>query len=316
MFEIISVGTRRSVTAAISPTTARSPWSSMRSVTSTGCWAWRRGCRSRSPTSSRPIYPQRLRDRRARALPGGRAAYHVNAGDPAAFDRVPAADGDVIEVSRTLAVRVPATPGRTFTHVSYALTSAAPQPGCSPAGRCCTARPAVPTCSAPATAARWWLRSTAPRSGSRLSCPTRRRAADPRVRQLMRRNPVRGDVVDDRRAETGQPGAHPGRAPARRRNPGRAGRLARVLRPHGAGQPRRAGRRGPETRRGGPALPSCGGSRPASGGRPARRPGVRGRPCPGHAQLRVGRLIRTAPPPRPPAAPRSGQAARPWRGCS
>ena len=39
------------------------------------------------------------------------AAYHVNADDPVAFDRVPAADGDVIEVSRALAVRVLATPG-------------------------------------------------------------------------------------------------------------------------------------------------------------------------------------------------------------
>ncbi len=49
------------------------------------------------------------------------AAYHVNAADPVAFDRVPVADGDVIEVSPSLRVRVLATPGHTFTHLSYVL---------------------------------------------------------------------------------------------------------------------------------------------------------------------------------------------------
>jgi hydroxyacylglutathione hydrolase len=49
------------------------------------------------------------------------AAYHVNAADPVAFDRVPVADGDVIEVSPVLRVRVLATPGHTFTHLSYVL---------------------------------------------------------------------------------------------------------------------------------------------------------------------------------------------------
>src|SRR6516225_7405137 len=39
------------------------------------------------------------------------AAYHVNAADAVAFDRVPARDGDVIEVSPALRVRVIATPG-------------------------------------------------------------------------------------------------------------------------------------------------------------------------------------------------------------
>jgi glyoxylase-like metal-dependent hydrolase (beta-lactamase superfamily II)/rhodanese-related sulfurtransferase len=49
------------------------------------------------------------------------AAYHVNAADPVAFDRVPVADGDVIEVSPVMTVRVLATPGHTFTHLSYVL---------------------------------------------------------------------------------------------------------------------------------------------------------------------------------------------------
>ncbi|MEV4701723.1 MBL fold metallo-hydrolase [Actinoplanes sp. NPDC049316] len=49
------------------------------------------------------------------------AAYHVNADDPVSFDRVPVRDGDVITVSDTLRVRAIATPGHTFTHLSYAL---------------------------------------------------------------------------------------------------------------------------------------------------------------------------------------------------
>lgn len=51
------------------------------------------------------------------------AAYHVNAADDVRFDRTPISDGDVIEVSSGLRVRVIATPGHTFTHLSYALES-------------------------------------------------------------------------------------------------------------------------------------------------------------------------------------------------
>ena len=51
------------------------------------------------------------------------AAYHVNADDPVTFDRHPVTDGDVIVVSPTLSVRVLATPGHTFTHLSFALTA-------------------------------------------------------------------------------------------------------------------------------------------------------------------------------------------------
>jgi hydroxyacylglutathione hydrolase len=51
------------------------------------------------------------------------AAYHVNADDQVGFDRVAVRDGDVIAVGDTLRVRVLATPGHTFTHLSYALES-------------------------------------------------------------------------------------------------------------------------------------------------------------------------------------------------
>jgi len=49
------------------------------------------------------------------------AAYHVNAEDEVGYDRVPVRDGDVIDVSPTMRLRVLATPGHTFTHLSYAL---------------------------------------------------------------------------------------------------------------------------------------------------------------------------------------------------
>ena len=49
------------------------------------------------------------------------AAYHVNAEDPVTFDRKPISDGDIVDVSPTLSVRALATPGHTFTHLSYAL---------------------------------------------------------------------------------------------------------------------------------------------------------------------------------------------------
>jgi hydroxyacylglutathione hydrolase len=49
------------------------------------------------------------------------AAYHVSAADTVAFDRVPVRDGDVIEVSPVMSVQALATPGHTFTHVSYVL---------------------------------------------------------------------------------------------------------------------------------------------------------------------------------------------------
>lgn len=49
------------------------------------------------------------------------AAYHINADDDVAYDRNPIRDDEVIEVSPTIRVRAIATPGHTFTHLSYAL---------------------------------------------------------------------------------------------------------------------------------------------------------------------------------------------------
>ena len=51
------------------------------------------------------------------------AAYHVNADDEVSYEREPIRDGDVVEVSPTMRVRAIATPGHTYTHLSYALES-------------------------------------------------------------------------------------------------------------------------------------------------------------------------------------------------
>jgi hydroxyacylglutathione hydrolase len=49
------------------------------------------------------------------------AAYLVNAADPVSFTREPVSDGDTVDVGAAMRLRVLATPGHTFTHVSYVL---------------------------------------------------------------------------------------------------------------------------------------------------------------------------------------------------
>jgi glyoxylase-like metal-dependent hydrolase (beta-lactamase superfamily II)/rhodanese-related sulfurtransferase len=51
------------------------------------------------------------------------AAYLVNAADPVRFDRTPVRDGDDLEIGDAMRLRVLATPGHTFTHLSYVLES-------------------------------------------------------------------------------------------------------------------------------------------------------------------------------------------------
>jgi glyoxylase-like metal-dependent hydrolase (beta-lactamase superfamily II)/rhodanese-related sulfurtransferase len=49
------------------------------------------------------------------------AAYLVNGADEVAFERTAISDGDVVEVGDRMRITVLATPGHTFTHLSYAL---------------------------------------------------------------------------------------------------------------------------------------------------------------------------------------------------
>src|SRR5579859_2057655 len=51
------------------------------------------------------------------------AAYLVNEADPVRFTRTPLRDGDIITISGSIGVRVLATPGHTFTHLSYVLAA-------------------------------------------------------------------------------------------------------------------------------------------------------------------------------------------------
>lgn len=51
------------------------------------------------------------------------AVYGVAAADDVSFQRTPLADGDVVEISPNMNIRVVATPGHTFHHLSYALES-------------------------------------------------------------------------------------------------------------------------------------------------------------------------------------------------
>jgi hydroxyacylglutathione hydrolase len=52
------------------------------------------------------------------------AAYLVNADDDVSFERTPVRDGEVLEVGARMRVTAVATPGHTFTHLSYVLTDA------------------------------------------------------------------------------------------------------------------------------------------------------------------------------------------------
>jgi len=51
------------------------------------------------------------------------AAYFVNAADEVAYDRTPISDNQEVPVGTSMVVRALATPGHTFSHLSYALTA-------------------------------------------------------------------------------------------------------------------------------------------------------------------------------------------------
>ncbi|RQX03867.1 MBL fold metallo-hydrolase [Micromonospora inaquosa] len=61
------------------------------------------------------------------------AEYLVSADDEVGFDRMPVADGDGVVVSEDLRIRVVATPGHTFHHLSYVVDEAS-DGGWSPVG--------------------------------------------------------------------------------------------------------------------------------------------------------------------------------------
>ncbi len=56
------------------------------------------------------------------------AAYLVNGADEVSYERTPVSDGDVVEIGDRMRVTALATPGHTFTHLSYALTDTSTSP--------------------------------------------------------------------------------------------------------------------------------------------------------------------------------------------
>ena len=108
------------------------------------------------------------------------AAYHLNAADEVGL-RAGVATARPSALVEAMLVEAIATPGHTFTHLSYALARRRPparRRRCSPAGRCCTGRPGGRTCSARSTGPRWPPRSTR-QPGGWPSCPMTRRSGLP-----------------------------------------------------------------------------------------------------------------------------------------
>src|SRR6185312_10545177 len=107
------------------------------------------------------------------------ASYYLNEADEVAFDRAGISDGMAVGVGEAMQVEAIATPGHTFTHLSYALRDVT-------TGRLAalftggsllygaTGRP----CSAPSTGPGWPPRSTR-RPGRWPGCPRPRRSGPP-----------------------------------------------------------------------------------------------------------------------------------------
>ena len=57
------------------------------------------------------------------------ATYRVNEADDVAFERTPVVDGQCIEIGSRMRITALATPGHTFTHLSYALSDAGSESG-------------------------------------------------------------------------------------------------------------------------------------------------------------------------------------------
>ena len=164
------------------------------------------------------------------------AAYHVNAADEVSFERSPIRDAQTVEVGSRMRVTALATPGHTFTHLSYALTDADDRHG--------------------------WTRPIRRRLLRRLAAVRRHRAPGPARRRAHRcpgASPARVGPPP------GRPASRRGRRSSRPTASGRSARPRSPRRP-----PRPSGRRrsptrcSPRTRR--PTSASC--STASAPGRP------------------------------------------------
>ena len=169
------------------------------------------------------------------------AAYHVNAADPVAFDHVGLSDGDVVGVGTTHAGQGAGHP-RPHPHPPVLRAGPRRPPGRGvhrrlPALR--LGRPARPTRPRPHPHPGTPPVRLRPPAGPRPARP-RRGVPDPRVRQLLLGHPERGIGLHHRPGTPHQPGPDPRRAVLCGQPAGRTGRVARLLRAHGAGQHGRA----------------------------------------------------------------------------
>jgi hypothetical protein len=113
------------------------------------------------------------------------AAYLVNADDPVHFERTPVHDGETIAVGDRMRLTALATPGHTFTHLSYALTEGdrAEETDAALAvftgGSLLFGSTGRPTCSGPTTPRSSPGSSTRPHTGWSRCFPTRQACCPP-----------------------------------------------------------------------------------------------------------------------------------------
>ncbi|MCY9555776.1 MBL fold metallo-hydrolase, partial [Paenibacillus apiarius] len=154
------------------------------------------------------------------------AHYLVAAADEVGFDRMPVSDGDQVPVSDSLRLRVIATPGHTFHHLSYVLDEST-EGGWWPVGVFTGGSLLFGTTGRTDLLGKEHAHELAHHqhaSAAQAGRPAARRRpglAHPRLRQLLLGQPGRRPRVDDRPGEGCQPGAAAGRRRVRDRDPRR-----------------------------------------------------------------------------------------------
>ena len=119
-----------------------------------------------------------------------------------AYERVRVRDGDVVEVSPTLRVRVLATPGHTFTHLSYVLEARdGEQAAVFSGGSLLFGSTGRPDLLGPDHTHDLVHHQYASAHRLAAELPDDAGDAHPRVRQLLLGHPVRGHRLDDRAGE-------------------------------------------------------------------------------------------------------------------